>query len=463
MQLVFAMILLMNVYVSIALYTDQLMDQINDEQRVWATIIVYILHSYPGYRRHFGTPQERNKGFNEAVLRMMSNNPKQFRQTLRVTVSCFEALERDLWATMYPGCPPLRTLLTPGPERDAAINSHWKGFRGPRPIPTRFRDRLMQTLYYLGHGVTLNNLSDTWGETIDFRDLLVIALASMKRHVVQWPDAKQRTDVAAAFASLPLPHQTPPGAFRSCLGCIDGTFIRMIRPTKKYVPELWNCYKMFYAVQCLAVCMPNFAFTFFYTGVPGATPDATMLKFTTLYKRTWWRFVSEQTGELYYLLGDAGFGLFQWLLTPFSADQRKKLRLDPRRLRNAIVYNDVHAGARVLIEQAFGILKNRWLILKCIPTRRFKRAPTIINACVALHNYCIFHNDVWESEERDDAQGYGRKPRWLLTKPRRFRRHTHTKTGSKNAPVHNKNAAAAKRNSLAEHIRTLRNAAGHSW
>ena len=39
MQLVFAMILLMNVYVSIALYTDQLMDQINDEQRVWATII----------------------------------------------------------------------------------------------------------------------------------------------------------------------------------------------------------------------------------------------------------------------------------------------------------------------------------------------------------------------------------------------------------------------------------------
>lgn len=43
--------------------------------------------------------------------------------------------------------------------------------------------------------------------------------------------------------------------------------------------------------------------------------------------------------------------------------------------------------ARVIIENAFGSLKNWWWILKNFNSR-VKRAPTIVVACYVLHNYC---------------------------------------------------------------------------
>jgi hypothetical protein len=43
--------------------------------------------------------------------------------------------------------------------------------------------------------------------------------------------------------------------------------------------------------------------------------------------------------------------------------------------------------SRVLIENAFGTLKNRWRILKKINVR-VDRAPMITLACCTLHNFC---------------------------------------------------------------------------
>ena len=59
---------------------------------------------------------------------------------------------------------------------------------------------------------------------------------------------------------------------------------------------------------------------------------------------------------------------------------------------------------RVRIENAFGILKNRWSILKNINVG-VQYAPLIMVACCVLHNFCRIKNDtrVVEREELEDA------------------------------------------------------------
>jgi hypothetical protein len=46
---------------------------------------------------------------------------------------------------------------------------------------------------------------------------------------------------------------------------------------------------------------------------------------------------------------------------------------------------------RVVIEQAFGSLKNRWRILKAF-NMYVKKTALVTLACCVLHNYCEIHN-----------------------------------------------------------------------
>jgi hypothetical protein len=46
---------------------------------------------------------------------------------------------------------------------------------------------------------------------------------------------------------------------------------------------------------------------------------------------------------------------------------------------------------RVVIEQAFDSLKNRWCILKAF-NMSIKKIALVTLACCVLHNYCVIHN-----------------------------------------------------------------------
>ncbi|KAJ8910059.1 hypothetical protein NQ315_013314 [Exocentrus adspersus] len=93
----------------------------------------------------------------------------------------------------------------------------------------------------------------------------------------------------------------------------------------------------------------------------------------------------------YFLLGDSGYPLRSWLLTPL---EQEPLPNTPEHR-----YNMAHKSTRSVIERVNGLLKMRF---RCCLKHRVLHyvACKIINACVVLHNLCIEHG-VPEPEEED--------------------------------------------------------------
>lgn len=90
------------------------------------------------------------------------------------------------------------------------------------------------------------------------------------------------------------------------------------------------------------------------------------------------------------LLGDEGYALTPWVMTPFRNPQtiaEKK-------------YNKMHCRDRVFIERMFGQLKRRFPILGSKIRLATKRIPRMIMACFILHNVSKYLKDADFSRKR---------------------------------------------------------------
>jgi hypothetical protein len=61
------------------------------------------------------------------------------------------------------------------------------------------------------------------------------------------------------------------------------------------------------------------------------------------------------------------------------------------------MFNYLHSSLRNVIERAFGVLKQKWRILKSMPSFSTRTQAHIIMACMALHNF------IRDSALQDDA------------------------------------------------------------
>ena len=77
----------------------------------------------------------------------------------------------------------------------------------------------------------------------------------------------------------------------------------------------------------------------------------------------------------------AAYPLSVWLMKPFKQTRT----LSERQLR----FNRALSQARVVIEQAYGILKGRWRCLYKAMEEKTSRVAITILACCVLHNICI--------------------------------------------------------------------------
>lgn len=121
---------------------------------------------------------------------------------------------------------------------------------------------------------------------------------------------------------------------------------------------------------------------------PGSTHDSRVLRTS----RIGIAFENGEYGEAF-LLGDSGYPCRKYLMTPFITPT------EPHHVN----FNKSHGKSRVVIEQTFGILKNRFAILRS-PMRLIpERACKCIIACVVLHNIGLELGDVWSSNEEFES------------------------------------------------------------
>ena len=184
----------------------------------------------------------------------------------------------------------------------------------------------------------------------------------------------------------------PQHGFKKCIGAIDGTFIKINAPTQSSTdPGAHNSYKKFYAIQTLAVALPNLTFTYVHTGTPGSHTDAYVLGRSTLMQEAEMEFKDvDKPNEGWWLLGDGGFPLLWWLIVPWS-HEGSAASTKARRKK----FNYIQSSSRTPVEIAFGVLKGRWRILRKGLECNFRHVTNTVDACITLHNVCIFADDKW--------------------------------------------------------------------
>ena len=119
-----------------------------------------------------------------------------------------------------------------------------------------------------------------------------------------------------------------------------------------------------------AICDENFIFRSVDASWPGSVHDSRILKNSSVYQLL----LNGHFGSI--LLGDEGYGITSFLMTPYKHPQNQGERK----------FNKTHCSNRVVIEQAFGQLKRRFPILHYGICLKLSVVPTCIMACFILHN-----------------------------------------------------------------------------
>lgn len=172
----------------------------------------------------------------------------------------------------------------------------------------------------------------------------------------------------------------------SCVGAVDGTHIQIRAPEKS--GSLYFNYKKFYSINLTAVCDHKYYFTLVDVGAYGSESDGGVLNRSDLYRVLYEGDGLPQESPLpgteinvpHYFVGDEAYRMTNSLIRPFPG----KHLGDQKR-----IFNYRLSRGRRCIENAFGILFNRWGVfqkpLRCKP----QDADIIVLACLCLHNFMM--------------------------------------------------------------------------
>ncbi|KAM7305897.1 putative nuclease HARBI1 [Ixodes scapularis] len=206
-----------------------------------------------------------------------------------------------------------------------------------------------------------------------------VAVAIVRRLGPAWVAFAETVEERAATQEAFLRRGTLPGV----VGCVDGTFVAIKGPSRfdrTVTKALYWCRKLHYALNVMVVCDANMRILAVDPSMPGCSHDA------LVWRQSW---VRQQciAGRLIrhgeYLLGDSGYPLEPWLMTPVPGR--------PAVSTPAGRYNAAHASMRSVVERCIGLLKSRF---RCVQKHRVlyhhpRIAGTIVAACAVLHNICL--------------------------------------------------------------------------
>lgn len=176
------------------------------------------------------------------------------------------------------------------------------------------------------------------------------------------------------------------------IGCVDGTQVKIQRPTQNEYQFVNR--KGYHSLNVQLVCDADMLILHCVVKWPGSVHDARMLKESGLFRA--FEQIPPPLNGIF--LGDSGYMLKHWLLTPY---------LNPTTCAQER-YNMAHTSTRVTIERCNGVLKRRWHCLHGELRYSPARACQIIKSCIVLHNKAIrdkvplLDDDTDDSDDDDD-------------------------------------------------------------
>ena len=258
-------------------------------------------------------------------------------------------------------------------------------------IPIRKQIKLV--LYRLAHDVSCAKMHNLYGcgeSTIRKYTLIICrVLASregMFHHFIHTPTGDRLQGIIEKFRDITR--------LSNIASAIDDTHIPLTcRPTRRFttMPSDFFNRKKFHSIVLQGVCDADRIFWNVCAGEPGGVHDAGQIVVSSLHAQlSTKRILAEPIIRLRdiniepYLIGDTAYPSRPYMLKnykPANPAMVDKMRFD-----------STVNGGRVVIEQAFGSLKNRWRILKAF-NMSVEKAAVVTLACCVLHNFCEMQHE----------------------------------------------------------------------
>lgn len=181
--------------------------------------------------------------------------------------------------------------------------------------------------------------------------------------------------------------------FPNCLGAIDGKHIPLKKP-KNTGSDYYN-FKRFHSIILMAVVDANYKFISIDVGGKGSEGDA------HLFSRTAFGRMLKQDDPIlhfppdahvgsnnlpFFFVADDAFSLLKRIMKPFKPKQRQQLTAEETN------FNFRLSRARHCVENAFGLLSQKWACIDSTFLCQPNAVKNIVAACCLLHNFMLNRN-----------------------------------------------------------------------
>ncbi|XXG75101.1 hypothetical protein AAC387_Pa07g3682 [Persea americana] len=256
-------------------------------------------------------------------------------------------------------------------------------------------DQVAVALRRLSSGESLVNIGESFGMNqstvahVTWR--FVEAMEERGIHHLRWPSTEtEMKEIKSKFERI--------RGLPNCRGAIDTTHIMMCLPSMDPSNNIWLDRERNHSMVLQAIVDPDMRFRDIVTGWPGSMSDSSVLRSSGFFKLcekeerlNGQKIVLSEGSEVReYIVGDAGFPLLPWLITPYQGKDLSASKSE---------FNKRHFATRMVAQRALARLKEMWKIIQGVMWRPDKhKLPRIILVCCLLHNIIIDLEDEVQDE-----------------------------------------------------------------
>lgn len=256
--------------------------------------------------------------------------------------------------------------------------------------PMSLNDQVALALVRLGSGNSLISIGDSFGahhstvSQVTWR--FVEAIEEKGLNHIQWPSTEQQmTEIKREFEKIQgLPN---------CCGAIETTHITMQLTASDPEADTWLDREENHSMVLQAIVGPDLRFLDIVTGWPGKMNDSLVLQSSSFFRQCQNGEklngkkirVSQETELTEYIIGDSGFPLLPWLVTPYQGNELSATEAE---------FNRRMFATHGVAQRALTKLKEDWRMIQGNMWRPDKhRLPRFILVCCILHNIVIEMED----------------------------------------------------------------------